>query len=490
MSSKKRVVKNAFLYTFSNFLIRAFNFFLLPLYTSFLTTADYGTTNLIKNFISVMSIVCVFSSYAAVARFYADYKEDKEKTKKLFGTLLTFTMISGAFFAILLCIFKTVVVKYFFKGIPFFPTIFISVIGITFGCLYNMYQYILKGTEDAKKSTVTSICYFFIMLGLNIIFVVFMKLGANGVVLATLLTNLICSIYMLYSLIKNKFVKLGIDFKILKEILKYSIPLIPHDLATTISSLFSSIFINDSYNLSSLGLYSLACQFGDITDTVQSSVNTAFQPWFYSKMNAKDNDNNKEISELTYGLVWIYGAFFIGIAFFSQDVIMLFLNNSYTLAWKIVPLIVVSYSIKTMYYFYVNIMFYYREASKYIFIATLTSSILNVILSAILIPPFSYYGSIMADIITMILRVVIVIIISKRFNEIGYKISRFIRIIFIEILFIFVGLIFSYTIYDEIFSFKNFIYKCLIYLIFLFFILFSQRNLINNLFKNMKRGER
>ena len=199
-------------------------------------------------------------------------------------------------------------------------------------------------------------------------------------------------------------------------------------------------------------------------------------------MNEK-NRNNKEISELTYGLVWIYGAFFIGIAFFSQDVIMLFLNNSYTLAWKIVPLIVVSYSIKTMYYFYVNIMFYYREASKYIFIATLSSSILNVILSAILIPPFSYYGSIMADIITMILRVVIVIIICKRFNEIGYKISRFVRIIFIEILFIFVGLIFSYTLYDEIFSFKNFIYKCLIYLIFLFFILFSQRKVINNLFQ-------
>lgn len=490
MSSKKRVVKNAFLYTFSNFLIRAFNFFLLPLYTSFLTTADYGTTNLIKNFTSVMSVICVFSSYAAVARFYADYKDNEEKTRKLFGTLLTFTVISGTFFAILICLFKTIFVKYFFKGIPFFPTIFIAVIGITFGCLYNMYQYILKGTENARKSAVTSICYFFVMLGLNILFVVFMKMGANGVVLATLLTNLICSIYMLYSLIKDRTIKLGIDFKILKEVLQYSIPLIPHDLSTTISSLFSSIFINDSYSLSSLGLYSLACQFGDITDTVQSSVNTAFQPWFYSKMNEKNINNNEEIVELTYGLVWIYGAFFIGIAFFSQDVIILFLNNSYTLAWKIVPLIVISYSIKTIYYFYVNIMFYYKSASKYIFIATLSSSILNVILSAILIPPFSYYGSIMADIITMILRVSIVIAISKRFNEIGYKISRFARIIFIEFLFIVVGLIFSYTLYDEMFNFMNFIYKCFIYFIFLLFILFSQRKVIKSLLQNMKRGEK
>ncbi len=486
MTSKKKVLKNAVVYTFSNIMIKAFNFFLLPLYTAYLSAADYGTTNLIKNFSGVMSIVCVFSSYAAVARFFADYKDDKDKTRKLFGTLITFTFLSGLCFTLLIVINRAFFIKYIFKGLSFFPTVLMAIIGVMFGCLYNMYQYILKGAEQATKSAITSIIYFFLMLALNIIFVVGLKMGANGVILATLITNILCTSYMLMSLLRHRLIKFGIDLSILKEVLKYSIPLMPHDLSTTISSLFSSVFINNSFNLSSLGLYSMASQFGDITDTVQSSVNTAFQPWFFVQMRDRSSSSNESIRKLSYTLVWLYSAFFLGIALFSQDVILLLLNENYILAWKLIPLIVVSYSIKTIYYFYVNVLFYYKTASKYIFIATLSSSILNVILSAVLIPRYSSYGSIAADIITMIVRVVIIVYISKKFDDIGYKVMSFLKITFVEIVFIFIGLWFSYTKYSEIFDFKNFLFKCVVYLVFLGWVLFSQRQNILNIVSKWK----
>lgn len=482
MSSKKGVLKNAIVYSFSNILLRSFNFFLLPLYTAYLSTSDYGTTNLIKNFTAVMSIVCVFSTYAAVARFYADYRDDKEESAKLFGTLITFTFFSNCAFFVLICIFRNILSEYVFKGVPFIPTVITALLGIGFGNIYSMYQFILKGTERAKQSAITSIVYFFVMLGFNMIFVVGMKLGANGVVISTLITNIAGTLFMLLSMIKNNEIKFGIDRKILKEVLKYSIPLMPHDLSTSISSLFSSAFINFSYSLSSLGLYSMACQFGDIADTIQASVNTAFQPWFYTQMKDKEERYQTSIQNLSYTLVWLYSAFFLGIALFAQDLIILLLNNRYRLAWKLIPLIVVSYSIKTIYYFFVNVLFYHKSASKYIFISTLASSILNVILSAIMIPRFGTYGSVAADILTMIVRVFIIVRISKKVDNIGYKVIKFLKITCFEIMFIVVGLFFSYTKYQEIFYVKNFLYKLVVYLIFCAFVLFSQRKNIKALF--------
>lgn len=486
MGEKKKVVKNAIIYVFSNFLIRAFNFFLLPLYTVFLSTEDYGTTNLAKNFSAVLSLVIVFSSYAAVARFYADYKNDKDKVSRLFGTLITFTIVSGAAFLTIIIAFRVFFTNIFFKGIPFMPTVLMVVVGACFSSLYNMYQYILKGTENGGKSAITSIVYFFIMLGFNLTFVVGFKLGANGVLLSTLLTNLLCSLYMVIMLIRDGMIRIGIDFAILKDVLKYSIPLMPHDLSTTITSLFSSVFINSSFNLSSLGLYSLACQFGDITDTIQSSVNTAFQPWFYGQMKEGGQSNKTDITKMSYSLTWLYGLMFLGIGLFSQDVIFLLLDARYALAWKLIPLIVVSYSIKTMYYFYVNILFYYKSAAKYIFTATLSSSILNVILSAILIPKYSATGSITADIITMFLRVGIIYFIARKFADIGYKIYRFVGIIAVTLTFMVVGLVFSITKYQESFSLMNFGYKILIYLLYIAFVLFTQRKAIMIIVQNIR----
>ena len=172
----------------------------------------------------------------------------------------------------------------------------------------------------------------------------------------------------------------------------------------------------------------------------------------------------------------------MGIALFAQDLIILLLNNRYRLAWKLIPLIVVSYSIKTIYYFFVNVLFYHKSASKYIFISTLASSILNVILSAIMIPRFGTYGSVAADILTMIVRVFIIVRISKKVDNIGYKVIKFLKITCFEIMFIVVGLFFSYTKYQEIFYVKNFLYKLVVYLIFCAFVLFSQRKNIKALF--------
>ncbi|MDK0650785.1 oligosaccharide flippase family protein [Clostridium perfringens] len=485
--SNKKVIKNSIIYTFCGLLLKAFNFLLLPLYTSYLTTNDYGITNLVSSFNSVMGVVVVFSLYSAITRFYADYKYDKNKVKRLYGTVITFTLISGTIFFVLFIILKPLIMRYIFKGMNFYPTVLLALIGLIFVCLQTIYQFILQAMEMAHKYTIRSIIYFFVVLGLNILFVVVFKWGANGVLLAALLANIMFTIYMFIDLNNHGIITICIDKEILKKTLRYSIPILPHNLSTTIASLVSNIFIGDNFSLSSIGLFGLAVQFGNITDTIQASVNNAFTPWFYDVLNKKDNNFKQEIVKLSNILLWIYGILFLGIALFSQDLIIIFLNKSYWKAWTVIPFIIISFSIKTIYYFYINILFYYKEATKYIFVATLSSSICNIVLSAIFIPKMDMYGSVLADAIAMLLRVVIVVALSKRYESVGYKINNFIKAFFLNCIFISIGLVFSYTKFVYKFCFLNFSYKIIIFSIYVFIALFTQRKYVKLLINRFAR---
>lgn len=65
-------------------------------------------------------------------------------------------------------------------------------------------------------------------------------------------------------MIKHGLYVVCIDKGILKELLKYSLPLVPHTVAYNIQTYATKVIINGKLSLALLGIYSLASQFGSI----------------------------------------------------------------------------------------------------------------------------------------------------------------------------------------------------------------------------------
>ncbi len=466
MSGKKRVLQNSVIYTFSNMLLKTFSFFLLPLYTSYLTTKDYGITGLVGSFTSVAGYIIAFSLFSAVVKFYTEFQDDPVKVKRLFGTLFIFVFLSGCVFSFLFFLLKNVLMNVFFRGIDYFPTIFIALLGLTFNGSYTIYTSILQALQRAKKFAITSIAFFFAQLLLNILFVVVIKMGANGVLLASAITYASFMIYAILDLRAAGIIIFCIDSRILITTLKYSIPIIPHNLASTIAQLISKIFLNTNFKLSSVGLFNLGTQFGAIADMIQSSVYSAFMPWLYRQLKENNESRGNQIVSLSNCLLFVYGICFLGLSFFSQELILIFSNINYYKAWTVVPLIVISYVIKTPYYFYIGVLFYYVDLSKKIFWATCSSALVNIALSAILIPRLDMYGSVLADILAMILRVTIIVILSKKRVTFEYKFKDFLIFTVGTIIFIGIGLIPSFLYFPYSLSMINFGYKVFIIMIY------------------------
>lgn len=405
------VLANSVLYTFGNMLLKVFSFFLIPLYTTYLQPDQYGILNLSAGFTAVASCVTMMGLQYAVIRFYADFKDDVGKVARMFGTVNCSIVLVGTVLSVALYLFKDYWEPLFFKDIDFYPVIFLSILISFVSSLYTVYQDSLKGMQQAKKSVLLTYVFFFMLLGANLLTVVGLGMGAAGILWATLFVNVVMVIIMLVDLVKHGLFVFCIDKVMLKDMLKYSLPIVPHTMSYNISTFVTRVIINNKMSVSSLGLFSLASQFGGVSDIALNSVQSAFQPWMFERLNNhnKDATGLSDITKTSYLLMWVYGLMYIVIGSFSQEAILLMASDSYSSAWVYVPVMVFAVALKSPLYFYNNFLYYDKSKTHFIFITTLISSAINILFTWLLVPIYGIFGSIIADIIALVVRIFIVI---------------------------------------------------------------------------------
>ena len=480
-----KVLTNSIVYSIGGLITKGFAFFLLPLYTAYLTPADYGITSIVTTFLSISGFIVSFSLFASVLRFYVDYKDTPESLRVFYGTTFIFITVAGLFFWILLYLLRDVLSYYIFAGIDFYPIVCVCLISMVFNCTHTFFETILRSQQKAMKATILSVAYFLLNAGFTILLVVFFDMGALGVVLATLIAGFSYTIYMLLDMIFHGTIAFRFDGSILKESLKYSIPIIPHNISPHLALLVEKVLISGRCSLAVLGIYSVAAQFGSLADTVQIYVNQAYGPWLFEKI--KENKGpSQEIRNISKLLAAVIGGIFLIISIFAHDYIILFIDPQYVDAWMYVPLIVIVYTIKTTYYFYVNILFYYKKAARILFLATLAGSLSSVCLAFCLIPQIGANGAIVADGIAMIIQVALVIYISKKFDDIGLKLRDFISNIIMVSSFVFIGLLPSFLYFGHEFNLANMAYKILITILYCIVVFYQYRKKIQAIVYQVK----
>jgi len=468
-------------------LVKAFGFLLLPLYTLYLETDQYGIINIINSFNAMATYIVSFSLYSAVMRYFVEYGSDTERFKRFVGSITTFVILSGLFFFTALFLLRNSISGFLFENITFFPYVLIGISTLIFISIYNVHQNLMLAMQSGKKLTLLNLIFFVLQVILNIMFVVFLDMKAVGILLAGLITNIIYFIYVFIDYYKMKILWIGIDYKLIKESLLYSIPIIPHNISTYLASFASKVILNKSESLSEVGVYGVASQFGSLIDIVQFSVSKAFRPWVFDNLKNLTNEAKEEVRRFSYYLLLFYSFMYIVIGLFSQEVVVLLLPKSYVLAWTVIPIIVVGFSIKSIYYFYINLLFYNKQASRILFVATLTGSMLDIILAYLLIPVIGMYGSAVAFTFAKIIIVTIIVIVSRKYNDVKYSVLKMLLIIIPSLLFMGLGLIFSYSVFLDQFDWFNVLYKVIILVTYLLIIFLTNKDLPKKVLLLLKR---
>lgn len=478
-TSNKKLFENSFFYTLSGILTKCINFILLPLFTASLTTEDYGIYSLLGSFNSVALYFTSLGLETAIIRFYCDYKDDKNKLKRLIGTCMMSVIVMDVIFNLLCVVFNKPLCGSILDGIAFTPYVVLSLIELTFISLNTIYRTVLKAEGAGKKLSISSFVMFLLSTSATLVLVVAMKKGAVGMLLAFIIARFAFLLFAIYDLLKRDIITICVDFSLLKKALKYSLPIIPHSMSTYIATFVSKMFLNKSVSLSAVGVYNIASQIAAMIDTVQDSVGQAYRPWLNELLSGKEDDKSGRIQQISELLMDFFCIMFIGISYFSYEAVLIFLNNSYQYAWRVVPILAIAFSFKAMYYFYIYKCFYFTETANKIFIISILTNLINIFTSYLLIPHYGMYGTAVSQLIADIVRALLAIGLANTKEKIGYRLGKLFKILCISWVFIFVGVLPMYINNSNELNLLLFLYKLMLLLLYLCVFYMKNKKLVN-----------
>lgn len=276
------LTKNVLLFTLSSFGSKIISFLLVPLYTSVLSTGDYGTVDLINTTAQLLIPVLTLNMQDAVLRFCLDKKYKKEDVMSV--SLRVNTLAGIGFGAVLLLLYFLNVIR--LDGV-YIVFLYISYVA---GALFNSLQMYLKADNKVTVLAIDGIINTLVACSLNFLLLMVIKLGVNGYMISYASGLIVADLYAwlagkIYTVIKN-----GVAQKrIFKEMLVYSAPLIVNSLAWWINNASDRYILTGMRSVAENGVYSVSYKIPTILSTL---TNIFYNAWSISAITEFDNDDS------------------------------------------------------------------------------------------------------------------------------------------------------------------------------------------------------
>ncbi|WP_415326801.1 lipopolysaccharide biosynthesis protein [Clostridium perfringens] len=376
-------VKSAIWFTFGNFLNLGISIITMPIFTRILSAADIGQVSVYNTWQGILSIIVTLNlAYGVYEVSLVKYKEDQNN---MTASLVMITLILGSFFVILISFFNGIFCevlglesKYIY--IMCFDIIFASI--ITFWITQNRFKYNYKPCVILLSSLAI------LRAIISILFVIIFNNDKSfSRIIGYAIPDYILGFCLMISMLRkgNKW----FEIEYWQYAIKFNIVLIPHYLSGVLLSSSDKIMISKIINDDKAGIYSIAYTCASLITILFTSINSVFTPYIY---NSLKNKNYLELRENTNRLIIITIGFAFTLILLAPEAIKIFAPPNYLEGIWLIPPITVGIYMTFLYSLFSSIEFYY-EKNKFITIATITGSIINIVLNIIFIPIFGYVAA-------------------------------------------------------------------------------------------------
>lgn len=421
MSEKKRLLKNTSLIAIGNIGAKAISFLLLPLYTSLLTTSEYGTYDFIISLSAFLLPIVTLSMHESMFRFIIDTDESKEDFKKIVTNSLFSVCLGILIFGLILLLINS--------KFPNTNNLYLFLY-VSANSIYTFSNNLLRGLGKIKVYSITSSAKNILQLILNVLCVAVFRFGIVGLLLSLCISEII-AIVVIFTISKiRKIINLKyFSLKYFKELLRYSLPLIPNNLSAQIINISDRVVIKYFLGVAQNGIYSVAYKFPSVIETVYYFF---YMAW--SESASRSMKENKEVVKEYYQSLYlninnfIFGTIILIISF-MPFLFKILINVKYIDGYNYIPILLFAMYFNCLSKYYSGIYTAYKK-TKMLAISTMIAAGVNLLINIILINKIGLYAAAFSTLIAEIL----LLLIRKRFisNDIKIVISK--KIVFIEII--------------------------------------------------------
>lgn len=384
----EKLLKNSILMLIGNFASKLLVFFLVPFYTSILSTEEYAISDLLVTTINLLYPIFSLMIETAVLRFCLDKKEDHGQ---VISTGLWLEIMGFAVFTML----SMVIIPH--TGLSSYTGYFF--LYYILYCVYMLLMNFAKGRNNVGVYAFAGVCNTIVLVACNILFLAKFKMGIHGYLLSMIIGYAITSFFLLIGTKAYRFItfpwKLNLDIS--KRMVRYARPLIPNSLSWWVSNSSDRYVMRIFRSANELGVYSVAYKIPSIMAMISNIMMSA---WEISAVDDFGTEKNRLFFSKMYGnYLEVQVICCTCIMLLIKPIAFVLFQKDFYAAWIFVPALLFAGVFSTLSAF-LGTIFTAAKQTNSIFITTMLGAGANIILNFLLIPSFGGQGAAIATAIS------------------------------------------------------------------------------------------
>ncbi len=409
--SFKGLLKHSVNYGLGDVIAQVIGFLLIPLYTKFLTTSDYGTVDLLSTICAFAIPLMKLGLPGSVTRQYFDYRDNPVELKNYITTIYKLLNWSAIIIGSVLILILFFTRTYFLVSIPFWPFLVLPIITAGLGANNQLQQKVIQNEERSSYSVRIRLAFTFFSILMSITFISYFRMGVLGFILADFIVAIaffIQAYFFLKPYITGIFSK-----EMAREGLRYGSGILPSHVSGAAAPLINKTLLVNMGSLGALGVFSIGLRFIMPLEIVYNMINVAFTP-IYNGL--RTDQNTSELKKNVRFILLISFAVFTLAQVIGPPVMRWMLPESYYSAISLLPILSIAFIARTIYGINVAEIYYCRK-TKYVSIIIIGGLIVNTLFCLLLVEFFQEKAIAWAYSINIILWAVLSFLYKKKVSD-------------------------------------------------------------------------
>jgi O-antigen/teichoic acid export membrane protein len=416
----RRLATTGAAYTAASILSKLIAVALLPLYTRYLTPADYGAAEVMFAAIVSASIVVRFGLIEAVLRFY--YKDDEDPERVVASSFAGLFWLATVGALVALPFATPISEALLVQPAPDLARIAIG--GLWVLTMFEFMLTLFRLEERARAFFVTTIVNVLVTIGLTVVLVVGAGEGARGLLVGSYASGAAFVLGLI--VLQRHRLSLFFDRALLRRLLRFGLPTMPAEASLYLLNFVDRIIIVRSVGLAEAGLYSLAVKFAQGVNVLVRGFQLAWPPLAYSIR----DDGEARRAYATVVTLFVAGCAFVvtGMWLFSRWIVQALAAPRFFDSYEAVGLISTAVTLYAVYMVLVVILGR-TGRTEFNLPATLAALAANVVLNLILVPPLGIVGAGLALVASYVVVLALMYGFTQRLFPVPYQWGRLARVV-------------------------------------------------------------
>ena len=423
----KQLTKETFIYGISTILGRFLNFILVPFYTNIFLPEEYGIVTNVYAIVAILNVVFLYGLDSAYMKFATS---DEFGNKKLVFSIPTIALIVTSVIISLVIVFSQNPLMGFLSLSESYKYVLIYTLFILLFDTFSAIPFLSMRLENqAVRFTIIKVSNIVINVLLNIILIVGLGWGIEGVFISNLAASFFSFVFILP--VYYKLFAFIFDGRLFKRFIKFGIPYLPAGLASIFIQVIDRPIVEHLTDLTRLGIYQANYRLGIFMMLFVSMFQFAWQPFFLK--NSKE-PNAKELYSKVFTYFTLVSSFIlIFLTLFVEDIVKIkifgrhLIGEAYWGGLNIVPVVLLAYLFNGFHIIF-SAGLYIKEKSNSVPVIMSISAAVNIAANFALIPSLGIYGAGLATLASYVVMASGYFIVSQRLFYIKYEIKKIVLV--------------------------------------------------------------